>query len=354
MAAKAVPLSMLWRACRRVLALSLLLTLFAGPVRAESGYRLGQGYEWGDFNFAGYANVTAGFRDDGKNSLTLEDASLFVSGHISRWINPFVEAELAHITLLHGGGFNDHPGDAVFVLERYYNDAYFSDGLTLRLGKMLTPVGAWNLYHAAPLVMSATRPAVTYKNFAAYVEGASLLYSDPQGTWPDIQLYWQPDWEETEKARNIDFEEHRQTAGIHLSVPLRGIDTLGFSYQYTENLQGVAQSLVGIDYQYTVDRVTFRGEGTYSRLSPGAVALTHDNELGGYFSASYALDKRWSAYSWYEVFRDRMATSAAQDVLLGVSYHPVTSAVFKLEYLQNVGGAPVNPTGLFASWSVLF
>ena len=321
---------------------------------ADGGYRLGQGYELGDFNLAGYTNVTAGFPDDGRNSLAIEDVSLFVSGHLSRWVNPFVEAELAHMTLVHGGGLKDDPGDAVFVLERYYNDAYLSDDLTLRLGKMLAPVGAWNLFHAAPLVMSATRPAVTYKNYAAYVEGASFLYGDPGGAGPDVQAYWQPDWEETERSRNINFEEHRQTAGLHLSFPLQLLDTLGFSYQYTEDLQGVSQSLFGVDYQYTVDNLTFRGEGTYSRLRPGNVSLRHDNEAGAYVSASYALDTHWSAYSWYEAFRDREATSAAQDVLLGISYRPVAPVVFKVEYLQNVGGAPVSPTGIFASWAVLF
>ena len=55
-----------------------------------------------------------------------------------------------------GGCFGVGHGDAVLeaLTERYYNDAYLSDDLTLRFGKMLAPVGAWNLFHAAPLVMS--------------------------------------------------------------------------------------------------------------------------------------------------------------------------------------------------------
>jgi len=44
---------------------------------------------------------------------------------------------------------------------------------------MLSPVGEWNEIHAAPLVLTTVRPAVTYQNFSEYLTGGSLLYSDP-------------------------------------------------------------------------------------------------------------------------------------------------------------------------------
>jgi hypothetical protein len=48
------------------------------------------------------------------------------------------------------------------------------------------------------------------------------------------------------------------------------------------------------------------------------------------------------------------AASDAHDLLFGIAYRPHPAIVIKLEYLQNIGGQPVNPTGLFASWSILF
>lgn len=342
---------------QRLCFILLILTsgiLFTGQARASNGYELGQGYNVGSFNFAGYSNVTAEFPVGGQNSLAVEDLSLFVTGHLSRWINPFAEAELTHVALARGGGRNHDNTGSSLVFERIYNDAYLSDSLTARLGKMLAPVGAWNLNHAAPLVMSVTRPAVTYKNFAAYIGGASLLFSDPKAVYPDVQLYWQPDWEESEKARDVSFEQHKMTEGVHVVFPLMQLDQIGISFQRTTDIQNVSQSLIGVDFRYSVKRLTLQGEATYSRLAPGGVVLTRDREAGGYVAADYVVAPGWSAYTWYETFLSRSAPSAAQDALVGVSYRPIDPMVLKLEYLQNFGGDPVNPSGVFASWSVLF
>lgn len=338
------------------IAIFIVLTscLAGGEAKASEAYHLGQGYQIGSFNFAGYSNVTAAFPEGARNSLALEDLSLFVTGHLSRWINPFVEAELTHVTLARHSGDGDRDPGASIAIERLYNDAYVTDDLTLRLGKMLAPVGEWNLYHAAPLVLSTTRPAVTYRNFAAYIEGASLLYHDANEIYPDVQVYWQPDYEESERPRDVRFQQHKMTTGIHIAFPLTQIDALGVSIQRTTDLQGVSQTLIGGDLSYSVERFTFRGEATYSRLGAGGMPLVHDSETGGYVSASYAVTHKWSAYTWYEAFQDRNTVSLAQDVLVGVAYRPVDPVVFKLEYLENFGGTPVNPTGLFASWSVLF
>lgn len=347
-----------WQKDGANLGITILLTLIfcfaGGEVRAGEVYHFGQGYDIGSFNLAGYSNVTAAFPAGARDSLALEDLSLFVTGHLSRWINPFVEAELTHVTLARSSGDGDRDPGASIAIERLYNDAYVTDDLTLRLGKMLAPVGEWNLYHAAPLVLSTTRPAVTYRNFAAYIEGASLLYHDANEIYPDVQVYWQPDYEETERPRDVRFQQHKMTTGIHIAFPLTPIDTLGVSIQRTTDLQGVSQTLIGGDLSYSLDRLTFRGEATYSRLGAGGASLAHDSEIGGYVSTSYAVTHSWSAYTWYEAFQDRNAASLAQDVLVGVAYRPIDPVVFKLEYLENFGGTPVNPTGLFASWSVLF
>lgn len=334
--------------------IALIFCFTGSEVKAAEVYHLGQGYDIGSFNLAGYSNVTAAFPAGKRDSLAVEDLSLFVTGHLSRWVNPFVEAELTHVTLARTSGDGDRDPGASLAIERLYNDAYLTNDLTLRLGKMLAPVGEWNLYHAAPLVLSTTRPAVTYRNFAAYIEGASLLYHDTNEIYPDVQVYWQPDYEESERPRDVRFQQHKMTTGIHIAFPLTPIDTLGVSIQRTTDLQGVSQTLIGGDFSYSLERFTFRGEATYSRLGAGGSPLVHDSETGMYVSASYAVTHSWSAYTWYESFQDRNATSLAQDVLIGMAYRPIDPVVFKLEYLENFGGTPVNPTGLFASWSVLF
>ncbi len=331
-----------------------LVALSAGAARAEDGYRLGHGYDIGPFNLAGYSNLVLNVPRRQPKSLQLDDFSVFVTGHIGRWLNPFVEAEFTGFDIARWDSQGTNRRDGGLVVERIYDDAAITDSLTFRLGKMLTPVGEWNVIHAAPLVLSTVRPAVTFRNFSEHATGVSLIYSDPFARFPEVQLYWQPGGEISERPSNKVFHRYDQVEGAHLAVPVGLLDKVGFSFQRSRDDQGADQSLYGIDFHYTAGRLTLQGEGTISDIAnPGGIHA-RDLEYGAYAAASWALDDQWSVYGWYEAFADRTAPSAAQDVLGGIAYRFVPASVMRVEYLENVGGAPVNPSGLFASWSVLF
>jgi len=326
----------------------------AGAANADGGYELGHGLDLGPFNIAGYSNVVAKLPTLEQKSLILDDLSLFVTGHFGRLVNPFAEAELAGLDILHGGHLIGDRGGGEVVLERFYNDSHLTDGVTLRLGKMLTPVGEWNQIHAAPLVLTTVRPAVTYRNFSEYATGASILYTDPNRHFPDLQLYYQPAGELSERPSSLAFHYYKAVEGAHVSLPLGLLDKIGFSFQQSKDVNGIDQSLYGVDFHYTIDRLTLQGESTFSDISNRGPIQARDAEWGIYTAASYALTDKWSAYGWYESFAERTASSTAHDVLIGLAYRPHPAIVFKIEYLQNLSGHPVNPTGLFASWSVLF
>jgi Phosphate-selective porin O and P len=334
--------------------LCLTWGLAESAARADSGYQLGHGYDLGPFNLAGYSNLVGNLPTSGTKSLALEDLSLFVTGHLGRFFNPFTEAELTDFDLVRSGPTGPDHGDGDFVLERLYNDSYLTDAATLRIGKMLTPVGEWNQIHAAPLVLTTVRPAVTERNFSEYATGVSALYSDPFSKFPDIQVYWQPASEFSERPSTITFHQYKQVEGAHVSFPIGLLDMVGVSFQQSRDVQGVDQSLFGADFHYTLGKVTLQGEGTVSALSRPPAVHIHNTEWGAYAAASYAFTDKWSAYSWYGGFGDRSSPSPADDLLFGVAYRPQPPMVFRVEYLQNFGGPPVNPTGVFASWAVLF
>jgi len=347
----------LLRCCQffRILALvSVLSCVTDKTAQADFDYQLGHGLDIGPFNFAGYSNVVVNLPNRGEKSFVLDDLSLFVSGHIGKLFNPFIEAELTHFDFIHSGPTGTDRGDGDFVLERFYNDTDLTDSVTLRLGKMLTPVGEWNQIHAAPLVLTTVRPAVTVRNFSEYATGVSVLYSDTAAHFPDIQIYWQPSTEFVERPSSITLHQYREVEGAHISFPIRLLDKIGFSFQQSKDINGVNQSLYGLDYHYTIQKWTLEGEETFSDISSNGTSLARDTEWGLYGAASYALTDQWSLYAWYEGFADRTASSTAHDLLFGVAYRPLPATVLKLEYLQNIAGKPVNPTGLFASWSVLF
>ena len=311
------------------------------------------GHTFGAFNIAGFAEVTAAATDSGRKAVAVNDAGVYVSGHVASVFNPFVGAELTGLDIVQSGIGGSHNGSV--VLDRLYDDAILSDNLTLRVGKMLAPVGEWNEIHAAPLVLTATRPAVTFVNFSQYATGFSMLYSGPRSDLPDVQLYWQPHGEFLGKPSSpFTFDTYRTVEGLHLKFPVSLLDQVGVSFQQTTDLRGTTQSLGGVDFQLTFGRVGLQGEATYSGLGGETRGLARRKEWGGYLAASYAVTNQFNAYTWYEQFSSRFDTSSARDLLWGVSFRPDPAIVLKLEYLQNVGGRPVNPTGVIASWSVLF
>jgi hypothetical protein len=330
------------------------LALAAPSARAED-YQLGHGLDIGPLNIAGYSDLVARLPNQKQKSIDLDDLSLFVTGHFNRLFNPFVEAELTGLSFVRSGPAVDHRHrDGDFVLERLYNDSYLTDSTTLRLGKMLSAVGEWNEIHAAPLVLSAVRPAVTFRNFSEYTTGASLRYADPYSQFPDLQLYFQPTGEFSERPRNITAHQYRSVEGAHVSFPLGLLDKFGLSFQQSKDVFGVNQSLFGADVHYTLGKLTLQGETTFSDIGNNGTRTARDTEWGVYTAASYAVTDNWSLYGWYEGFADRTSSSTAHDLLFGIAYRPQPAMVFRLEYLQNIGGRPVNPTGLTASWAVLF
>ena len=346
------------RSLRLALAIGAICSCWIShPARADSDYELGHGYNVGPFNFAGYSELAIGLPDEGSKKVAVEDLSLFITGHINKLLNPFVEAELTHLDFSHSGPPDADRGDGTLVLERLYDDVELSDSFTLRLGKMLAPVGAWNEIHAAPLVLTTIRPAVTFRNFSEYLTGASLNYADPNGESPSVQVYWQPDREFSERPSTITFNQYKMVEGLHITAPLSLLDQIGFSFQRSRDAENVNQSLFGLDFKYTIEQLTLQGEATYTFLSNGTSKdqhHPHQGELGAYLAGSYALGERWSVYSWYEEFAGRDDASASRDLLAGVAFHPYPAMVIKAEYLQNIGGPSVNPTGLFVSWSILF
>ncbi len=323
----------------------------APPTATVSGH----GYDIGPFNLAGYSNLVLNDPRSGPKSLQLDDLSLFVTGHIGRWLNPFVEAEFTGFDIARWDSQGAQRRDGDLVVERIYDDAALTDSLTLRLGKMLTPVGEWNVIHAAPLVLSTVRPAVTFRNFSEHATGVSLIYSDPFARFPEVQLYWQPGGEISERPGARSIHRYETVEGAHVSVPVGLLDKVGLSFQRSRDDLGrrpVALWHRLSLYDRPADLAGGRHDFRHFR-NPGGPAL-RDLEYGAYAAASYALDDQWSVYGWYEAFADRTAPSAAQDFLAGVAYRFLPASVMRLEYLENFGGAPVNPSGLFASWSVLF
>lgn len=326
--------------------------LAASPTVSADEYHLGQGMPMGDFLLSGYANLVAESPSGGIASASLDDLSLFVSGNVNRWINPFSEVEFASRTLAQQG---DRPrSNGHLILERFYNDARLSDADTLRIGKMLSPVGDWNLVHAAPLVPTITRPLTTFMGFSEYTNGWSWLHENPLGNGPDWQFYWQPNREWHERPASIIHRHYSDVWGAHVNWPLGFLDKAGASFQQGQLVEtGEIYRVYGANLRKSFGNLMLESEATTSTWS-GTAPRAHDHEAGIYALADYAFTSRWHGIMEWEYFQNHQLVQASRNTLVGVAYKPEPALVWKLEAVHQMGVSQDIPSGLLASFSTLF
>ena len=334
---------------------AMLAGVVASQAWADEPYVLGHGFTVGDFNLAGYSNVAVDAPLGKRKVLSLDDLSLYVSGRVNDWINPFIEAELTSLPILqtHDGSSGSR-GRA--VLERLYNDVILSDDLTFRAGKMLTPVGEWNLIHAAPLVVTSNRPVASSGGFSDYLTGASLLYTGAAAPLPEMQVYGQPGTELAPRPSDVASRQYRGITGAHFNWPFGLTDKIGASVQHsTVTETGERQLLGGVNFNYKIGRFSFEGEGTATSIDAPAGRSIRSSEWASYVQGAYALTDTVSLFSWYERYFSRTDGTASSDILAGASWRPSAPLVWKVEYVGSLSGpCTQNPPGFYASFSVLY
>ena len=336
----------------------LLWLTFSAVCQAE-GYELGQGWPVGDYLLSGYVNVELVDRFDAPTKLDLDDLSLFASGRINKWINPFLEAELSSYTLIQQGGGS---GGGDFVVERFYNDTNISDQNTLRIGKVLTPLGYWNLVHAAPLIPIITRPYTTARGFEQYASGISWLYDSERSGKSNWQLYWQPDTEWFKRPASQAPRSFSDVYGGHIDIPLGLIDKIGASFQHGQLIEtGETFTLIGLNGNKTIGKLKLESEALTADFTgtvlPGASPRVHDYESGIFGLADYAITTKWHGILEGEYYLDHTVYNSSRTVLAAFAYKPSEPMVWKLEYIHQAGVSlsfATITTGWKASFSTLF
>ncbi|HSW15037.1 MAG TPA: hypothetical protein VLI06_19475 [Solimonas sp.] len=315
-------------------------------------YELGQGLVLGEsgFTLGGYAVASSGETGDDPAWRTALDA---LSGFVwwdggGRW-HFFSEFELED-ALIAGRGITT-TDEAYLGLERFYVDYTRSDALKFRLGKFLTPVGRWNLIHAAPLVWTTSRPLITEATFPTNATGAMVYGLLPwlrEGL--EYSVYASPGEELFPKPGLDTFEE---AYGGHLSTSPWPELTVGFSFIDFEQRSATDErrKLYGLDFHWTRRRYEFSGEFAY-RLTD----LTNGqrDEQGGYLQFVAPLGERLYAVARYERFRDSDAARDLNLYLGGLNFRPRPGLALKAEYSRATANDIDVRDGFLASIAVLF
>jgi hypothetical protein len=327
----------------------------------DSGYQLGQGYELRSLGLTvgGYANVV--FADDESRSARLSpaDLSLFLTYRPAERWQFFAEIEVGEAFELSADGVRTE--DADFDLERLYLDYTLMPAASVRLGKFLTPIGRWNVLHAAPLVWTTSRPLITQRAFARQATGAmvfgSLLVA---GNDLDYSLY-------ADDSDELDPERERaETVGPNV-LPAQNFDNaaganlrysmyedqlqLGLSYANFE-IEGSRErkNLVGADLRWTPGRAEITAEAVY-RASTGG---DENDEWGAFLQAAVPLKGNLFGVVRGEIYDGAAGNEAAVLGTAGIAYRPSPPIVLKLEHLWGSNNRLLSPDAWLASIAILF
>jgi len=340
---------------------AVALTLFvASTAHAQDavtppsrGYTLGDGYPLGSsgIRLGGYITVDAENPDHEPASLAFDDVSLFVFGEAgSRW-RYFTEVEETHFWQIDSTGKVTARNNA--DIERLYLDYLHADGLKVRAGKFLTPVGTWNEIHPDPLTWTVSRPLASFGTFPAFTTGVQVF-----GSWSG-------------ESRDVDYTVFAQrNAALDRSTGDRQTERmLGGRVRVRQSRVEIGVPLVRYTERDTRDVVTFSGADLVARarrlevrgeLTAGRVRSLNGSaaaEYAGYLQGLWALTDRVFLIGRQEraESRDRLTYTAAS---AGLLFRPLPAMSLKVEFQDRSGRffAADAPMGkqVLASFGVLF
>ncbi len=333
-------------------ALSMASRLAGAADDADSSYRLGNGYPVSDtgFRIGGYATAQVGARHAAPKHFEISDLSLFLTWDNGSRLRFFSELEVGDAL---SASEQQSLGiqDAHFEFERGYFDALVNNNLTVRVGKFLTPVGQWNVIHAAPLVWTSSRPVVTENLFSTHVSGLMLHGSV---SIAERQLEYSVYGDASDSIDPHRSKEPFENAiGAHLRYFLDDTLQLGVSFAHfalNEPLP-VRYYLSGLDVAWVYRKFELSSEIVYRA---GDHAFSENNWQGFVQGVlPVPMSQHWFAVGRYEFFEQTLAKTG-QVGLLGLAYRPLPPLIWKLEYQLGTHNELLAPDGVSASFAVLF
>ncbi|TAN68110.1 MAG: hypothetical protein EPN17_09705 [Methylobacter sp.] len=316
----------------------------------DSAYRLGSGYPVGEtgLRLGGYASTQVDVPRTDPWSFDFTDLSLFLTWDNGSRLRFFSELEVGDVL---SAGKHQSLGtkNASFEFERFYIDALVNDGLTVRVGKFLTPIGQWNLTHASPLVWTSSRPVVTEDLFSTHVSGLMLHGSVSVA---NRQLEYRVYGDVTD---NID--PHRSgdpfenALGAHLRYFLNDTLQIGASFSHfaLNEIDPIRYYLSGLDIAWSYRKFELSSEIAYRTNN----SANTPNLWQGFAQSVIPVSQHWFVVGRYEFFEQQQDTTG-QVGLLGLAYRPLPPVVWKLEYRLGTHNEMLAPDGLSASFAILF
>lgn len=337
---------------RRIFVVWALLSVGAAQPCFADPYQLGHGLALGStgFTLGGYGALSYEDVEDGEPaSVALDSLSAMLWWDGGGSLHFLSETELDRGVTWQDDELTTR--DADVVSERLYVDWTPTEIVKLRVGKFLTPIGRWNVIHAAPLVWTTSRPLITEATFPTNATGLMAYGTLP--LLPDGVEYSLYGAIGHELFENDELDTFSEAIGLRLAANLLPHTQVGLSaatYEQ-ESDEEVRKNLIGADFAWTWHRFEVSGEFAHRSLQDRG---TTKDEHGLYLQLVAPLSQRWYAVTRYERF-DPEGTDEDLDLFIGgIDFKPLPSLVLKSEYSHATRNGQGVPDGFRASIAVLF
>jgi len=301
------------------------------------------------FKLGGYSSGSITAPSKGNTELNLNEISLLLSWDNNARLKFFGELELERPLSWNENKKFDSK-NSYFDLERLYLDYNVSEKINIRGGRFLTPVGRWNLLHAAPLVWTGTRPLVTNYLFPTAINGVMMHGSSPVKISGEDQSFEYSFFVETLKDQDKDDDEtlYKNVTGAHFKLNNRF--NLGLSLAtFTEDRPGSPDyRMVGLDFITHIKGWEISGEGFQRFTNSG-----NDGGSGAYLQSAAPLGNNWYWLTRLETFHKPEAISGERWVL-GVTKRVTSKQLLKMEFIGGSDDFRDAPRGFMGSFAVLF
>ncbi len=323
-------------------------------------------FSYSNWDISGYIKVLADIPTDGRDAeVELDDLSIYISGNVNQWINPFVEAEYFSGTIWQKDGNNDFT-DGEFIFERLYNDFKLSHRSRLRVGKFLAPVGYWNLIHAAPLVWTINRPASSTYSYSNYVTGVEYGYvlDDYLGSRFDVYVQLNDEFDPKPYKQHPRRYDKLLGGSWTLADNLDSRSSIDFQYAEVEN-SNTTRTTLSIQKIWYFDQWDVDAQLIYTKINMGNTTKLSNNaakmkgELdnswdgGGYIQTRYRIHPKFNVYARGEYFHYAIEQDNGNNFIFGGRYLLGIWGNINLEYKWGNGTKSIDDDGISISYNAM-
>lgn len=332
---------------KKLLSVVLLGVFFSsGPLYAQqSDYQIGRGFHLSDSVTIGGYFSTEYEKSDSEEKFVVDDLAILVYGNLKDRFSYLLEVESVDVVEV---DFENDETDTNFppTLERLYGDYKFSDAISVRFGKQITPIGYWNLQPINVLRETTSNPIYSRELFPKFLTGVDLYGLAPFDQDLSYHLYVQNSTDLDDNNINIKIDQHY---GFSFEKRLLNDWKYGGSFGRFRNVDKTRTHYYQASTKYERGPYTLTVEGINN--SHTLVNGRDLNSKSVYAQGEYRFAPRHALISRIEYFKDERIDERERIGVVGYSFRPQYPISFKIEYQWR---ADTKENAFAGSFSVLF